>query len=392
MISLRYYLDARKAPRKMDGRWPLRLVVCKRGATAMMATQVYLKREEWDAAAQRVARPHPQRSGLNNYLDQLRIKLEEILRQLVLSGEAAPLGAAQIRDLLAARILGSGPVLSLADYYRRIQNEKTPQTAIHFANAWKAFCKVDARVQTLPLAALTPELVRKIDRGLLERVSIGTRNNYIAKLTQVAKRAHREGLLQEDAGRDVRLQYVIPKSRALTAEQLRAFFALEPGTERAREALDLFKLSFYLRGMNGVDISKAGPGDIFNGRLLYERTKTGRSYSIKIEPETEAIIARRGSSLHLFAPMANFASYSRYIQDVDATLKTLAKGADLPPVTMYWARHTFASLVILAGGTMEILAGALGHAYGPRITAGYVTLQQRQVDEAVRRVFDYIAG
>lgn len=180
------------------------------------------------------------------------------------------------------------------------------------------------------------------------------------------------------------------KSRALTAEQLRAFFALEPATERAREALDLFKLSFYLRGMNGVDISKAGPGDIFNGRLLYERTKTGRPYSVKIEPETEAIIARRGNSLHLFAPMANFASYARYIQDVDANLKTLAKAADLPPVTMYWARHTFASLVIETGGTMEILAGALGHAYGPRITAGYVTLQQRQVDEAVRRVFDYI--
>ena len=175
------------------------------------------------------------------------------------------------------------------------------------------------------------------------------------------------------------------------AEQLRAFFALEPATERAREALDLFKLSFYLRGMNGVDISKAGPGDIFNGRLLYERTKTGRPYSVKIEPETEAIIARRGNSLHLFAPMANFASYARYIQDVDANLKTLAKAADLPPVTMYWARHTFASLVIETGGTMEILAGALGHSYGPRITAGYVTLQQRQVDEAVRRVFDYIS-
>lgn len=390
MISLRYYLDTRKAPRKYDGRWPLRLVVCKRGETAMMPTQVHLTREEWDAAAQRVTRHHPQRAGLNNYLDQLRVKLEDMVRQMVLTGEAAPLNAAQIRDALAARILDAGPGLSLAEYYRKVQDEKTPQTARHFENAWKAFLKVDKRLASLPLSALSPELVGRIDRGLLSRVSLNSRNNYIAKLLQVAKRAHREGLLQEDPGRDVRLQYVIPKSRALTAEQLRLFLSLQPETERAQEALDLFRLSFFLRGINGVDIAKAGPEDVYNGRLLYDRAKTGKAYSVKLEPEALEVIGRRGDRLHLFAPMAKFSDYGRYIQDVNEKLRALAVGNGLPPVTMYWARHTFASLVIETGGTMEILAGALGHSYGPRITAGYVTIQQRQVDEAVRKVFDYI--
>jgi hypothetical protein len=390
LISFRYYLDTRKAPRKRDGRHPLKLVVSKRGAAAMMPTVVHLAPQEWDADAQRVTRAHPQRAAINNYLDQLRMKVEDQIRALVLSGEAAPLSAYQIRDLLAGRILDAGPGISLAEYYRKVQEEKTPQTARHFENAWRAFVKIDKRVATMPLSALNADLVRRLDRGLRGLVAINSRNNYIAKLTQVAKRAHREGLVQEDAGREIHLQYVIPKSRALDAEQLRQFFALEPATERAREALDLFKLSFYLRGMNGVDISEAGPGDIFNGRLLYDRRKTGRPYSVKIEPETEALIAARGDRAHLFAPMAKYADYSRYIQDVNEKLRNLAKGAGLPPVTMYWARHTFASLVIETGGTMEILAGALGHSYGPRVTAGYVTLQQRQVDEAVRRVFDYI--
>ena len=356
----------------------------------MMQTAVHLQPAEWDADAQRVTRAHQQRAAINNYLDQLRMRVEEQVRALILSGEAAPLDAYQVRDWLAARVLDSGPGVTLAEYYRKVQEDKTPQTARHFENAWRAFLKIDKRVNTLPLSSLNSDLVRRLDRGLRGRVAINTRNNYIAKLTQVAKRAHREGLVQEDAGREIQLQYVIPKSRALDAEQLRQFFALEPGTERGREALDLFKLSFYLRGMNGVDISQAGPGDIFNGRLLYDRKKTGRPYSVKIEPETAALIAARGDSLHLFAPMAKYADYSRYIQDANEKLRNLAKGAGLPPVTMYWARHTFASLVIETGGTMEILAGALGHSYGPRVTAGYVTIQQRQVDEAVRKVFDYI--
>ncbi len=393
MITLRYYLDTRKPPRKMDGRWPLKLVVCKRGQTAMMSVAVFLTREEWDVEGQRVKRAHPQRAAINNYLDQLRIRMEEQLRALILAGDAAPMTAGQIRDWIQERTLATKPGVTLADYYQQIRSEKTGRTSTLFLNAWRTFVRLEPRVATIPLSGLTADLVKRIDRKLVAQYAPNTRNVYITKLMQVSKRAHREGLLPDDPGRVVRLQYVIPRSRALTVEQLRILFFAEPTAPREREALDLFKLSFYLRGMNGIDISKATPGDIFNGRILYERSKTSRGYSVKVEPEAAEIIARYQDGEHLFAPLARFTNYQNYIQDVNDWLRTYCKAHGLPDgVTMYWARHTFASLVIETGGTMEILAGALGHSYGPKITAGYVTIQQRQVDEAVRRVFDYVAG
>lgn len=393
MITLRYYLDARRKSGRPDGKHTIKLAVTKRGRTALLPVCAYATREEWDPAAQRLrGRSVGSVAQLNRYLAMMMVKFEDALRELILSGEAAPLSAYDVRDRLEAAVFESGPGLTLGEYYDKVTEEKHGATKVAFRNARTMFTRAAPRIMEKPLASFTDKDVARIDAYMQAHLAPNTRNTYIAKLTQVTKRAHREGLTSADAGRAVKMKTVIPKSRALTLEQLRVFLAADPATERGREALDLFKLSFYLRAMNAVDISKTGPDDIYNGRLGYTRAKTGKEYSVKLEPEALEIIARRGDRKHLFAPMAAFATQDRYIQDVNRCLRSLAKGNGLPPVTMYWARHTFASLLIESGSTMEITAGALGHSYGPRITAGYVTIQQRQVDDAVRKVYDLVAG
>lgn len=392
MITLRYYLDARRKSGRPDGKHTIKLAVTKRGRTALLPVCAFATRDEWDPAAQRLrGRNVGSVAQLNRYLAMMMVKFEDALRELILSGEAAPLTAYDVRDRLEAAVFESGPGLTLGEYYDKVTEEKRGATKVAFRNARTMFARAVPRIMEKPLASFTDKDVSRIDAYMQAHLAPNTRNTYIAKLTQVTKRAHREGLMSADAGRAVKMKTVIPKSRALTLEQLRVFLAADPATERGREALDLFKLSFYLRAMNAVDIAKAGPDNIYNGRLGYTRSKTGKDYSVKLEPEAQEIIARRGDRRHLFAPMAAFATQARYIQDVNRCLRSLAAGNGLPPVTMYWARHTFASLLIESGSTMEITAGALGHSYGPRITAGYVTIQQRQVDDAVRKVYDLVA-
>lgn len=392
LISLRYYLDTRRPSRRPDGKYPIKLAVTKRGQTALLPVAAYATREEWDPAAQRLrGRSIGNVAQLNRYLAMMMVRFEDALRDLILSGDAAPLTAYDVRDRLEAAIMETGPGETLGEYYDKIMNEKHGATKVAFRNARAMFAKALPRVMEKPLSSVSDRDVARIDAYLQAHLAPNTRNTYIAKLTQVTKRAHREGRMHADAGRGIKMKTVIPKSRALTLPQLRAFLAIEPGTDRGREAMDLFRLSFYLRAMNAIDIAKAGPDNIYNGRLGYTRSKTGKDYSVKLEPEALEIIGRRGDARHLFAPMAAFSTPDRYLQEVNRSLRSLAAGNGLPPVTMYWARHTFASLLIESGSTMEITAGALGHSYGPRITAGYVTIQQRQVDDAVRKVYDLVA-
>lgn len=391
MISLRFYLDTRRPSRRPDGRFPLKLAITKRGDTALLPVAAFATREEWNQDLQRMRGRMGRDLEVNRYLVQLLVKCDDLVQRMVLSGEAAPLTASGVRDRLAEVLLDSGPGQSLGEYYARIMKEKHGATAVAFANARTSIEKADPRLMSRPLSSITEKDVARVDAYLRARLAMNTRNTYIAKLTQVLKRAHREGLNIMDAGREIKLRQAPTKSRALTVEQLRAILGAQPERDRAREALDFFRLSFYLRAMNPIDLWKTTPDAIFNGRLIYTRSKTGKDYSVRVEPEAQRILDERSDGSRLIASMAGH-DYDNYLQDTDDELRILSKALKLPPVTMYWARHTFATLLMEIGTPVELIAAALGHSYGPRVTMGYINIRQKQVDDAVRRLFDYVAG
>lgn len=391
MISLRYYLDTRTPSRRPDGRFPLKLAVTKHGDTALLPVMAYATREEWDAKGQRLKGGRLGDAGkVNSYLARMMLRFEDVLRDLVESDAAGPaLTARQVRDILRQRCFDEGVGATLGEYYQKVLEEKHGSTRTAFERARASFEKAVPRLMDLPLAAVSTREVDRVDAWLRAHLAPNTRNTYISKLTQVMKRAFREGLNHADAGRNVKLRLMETKSRALTAAQLRTLLDAEPDTDLGREALDFFRLSFYLRAINPVDLMRVTPDDIFNGRLMYERAKTGKSYSVRIEPEAQAIMDRRSDSWRIWAPVRG-RELRNYQQDLNDALRRIAKGLDLPPVTMYWARHTFASLMLETGAPIETIAAALGHSYGPRVTMGYVTIREKAVDDAVRGLLDYI--
>ena len=392
MISLRYYLDTRKPSRRPDGKFPLKLAVTRHGDTALLPVLAYASRDEWDAKAQRLKGGRWGDAGkTNQYLAKVMIRAEDLVRELILSSEVAVMTPIQIRDRLAEKVLDAGVGRTLGEYYDKVTAEKKGATRRAFELARVAYEKAVPRIMSRPLSSITTADVAKIDAWLSSKLAPNTRNTYIAKLTQVLKRAHKEGFISADAGRDVKLKPVTTRSRALTVDQLRTFLALEPGTEAGKVALDFFRLSFYLRAMNPVDLAKAKTGQIFNGRLHYVRSKTGKDYSVKVEPEAQEIIDRRSDGEHLLAETAG-RDYHTHLLHVDENLRVLAKGNGLPPVTMYWARHTFATLMVEIGIPIEMVAAALGHSYGPKVTMSYVSIREKQVDDAVRKLYDYVAG
>ena len=64
------------------------------------------------------------------------------------------------------------------------------------------------------------------------------------------------------------------------------------GEDFIKEYQDMFMLMFYLIGVNSIDLYKASPDSIVDGRFEYKRSKTGRLFSIKVEPEAMEIIER----------------------------------------------------------------------------------------------------
>ena len=193
-------------------------------------------------------------------------------------------------------------------------------------------------------------------------------------------------LMTKDPFQGIRLSREATRKRALSLENIRLLFTMQPEKPLQAVALDVFRLSFLLIGMNPVDLFAMGaPVD---GRVEYRRAKTGRLYSVKLEPEALALIEKyrgRGARLLEFWPGVNF---NTSIHRIKRALHAL----DVPfasELTIYWARHTWATLAAGLDVPKETIAAALGHGANT-VTDVYIDFDRRKVDAANRRVIDLV--
>ena len=136
-----------------------------------------------------------------------------------------------------------------------------------------------------------------------------------------------------------------------------------------------FMFSFRMFGMNFADMCDLEKNDMQDGRILYKRNKTGKTFNLKISNEAQQIIDYYSSgneSKYLF-PILNEHIHKTPTQIKDRTHKVLKKvNKDLKtiagllsiktPITFYVARHSSATTLKRNGISTEIISEALGHA------------------------------
>ncbi len=191
------------------------------------------------------------------------------------------------------------------------------------------------------------------------------------------------------------------RKRSLTVEELRKLFAypVEPYAEIYR---DMFKLIFFLVGINTIDLHglKAITHD---GRIEYKRAKTHRLYSIKVEPETLEIIKKYHGTNGLLCIADRWNDSRNFRHQLNKALKRIGEverqgrggkkiiTAEWPELTTYFARHTWATIAYNdLQIPKDIIAQALGHSSSETVTDIYLDKDPKLVDAANRRVLDWV--
>lgn len=192
------------------------------------------------------------------------------------------------------------------------------------------------------------------------------------------------------------------RKRSLTIEEIRLLkdYPCEKHLEFYR---DIFMLIFYLIGINLEDLLFLTKDNINNGRIEYYRHKTGKLFSIKIEPEAQAILDKYKGDKYLLNIMDNRNDYTSFTTSIDRALKQiggvsiLERGKKVrnplfPKLSTYWARHSWATLAAELDIPKETISAGLGHEIGSDVTSIYIKFDQKKVDDANRRVIDYVFG
>lgn len=189
------------------------------------------------------------------------------------------------------------------------------------------------------------------------------------------------------------------RKRSMAVEELRRLFDY-PVEDYAEIYRDMFRLIFMLVGINSVDLH--GLKSITrDGRIEYKRAKTGRLYSIKVEPEAREIINKYRGKNGLLCIADRWIDSRNFRHQCNKALQKIGqverKGrggkktitAEFEGVSTYWARHTWATIAASLDIPKDTIAAALGHG-GDTVTDIYIDFDQKKVDAANRRVLDWV--
>ncbi len=141
---------------------------------------------------------------------------------------------------------------------------------------------------------------------------------------------------------------------------------LVPALDFAR---DMFMMSFMLRGMSFIDMAYLKKTDLKNGYIVYRRRKTGQQLTIEWTKEMQEILDKypENDSDYLLPIIKNRDINDRNIYrntsyNINRNLKIIAQKVGLTvPLTLYVARHSWASVAKAKGIPLSVISEGMGH-------------------------------
>lgn len=161
-----------------------------------------------------------------------------------------------------------------------------------------------------------------------------------------------------------------------------------------RLAVALFSFSYFMGGINFVDMAYLTSKNIVGGRLIYTRRKTGKLINLPLSSEALSVLEAKNSigGNYLFpilspshkTELMKLNRLHKVITKVNRVLKQIGEELNLPvKLTTYVARHSFATVLKREGVSTSIICETLGHS-SEKVTQIYLdSFENSQIDEAL---------
>lgn len=195
--------------------------------------------------------------------------------------------------------------------------------------------------------------------------------------------------------RGIKIPQAAPKYTDISRADFQRIRNLKPDCKRLELGRNIWLLSFYLCGLNLVDLTRLG--EELRGQVLrFERQKTSGhtrtscpvSFTIPEEARPLIMWADR-AGIFRERTQTEYKSLQRY---VNRCISLVAENVGIKGSFSYYsARHTFAQMGLMAGVHLELIEHLLGHSVKTsRPIFSYLHIMQEQADKAVQEIIDYI--
>lgn len=241
---------------------------------------------------------------------------------------------------------------------------------------------------------------------LLEGAKTNTVGNYFRSIRAIYNKAIKAKIVERSTYPffDISIKQERTAKRALSIDDIKrvANLPLNPKTP-IWNAQNYFLLSFSLIGISFTDLAYLKPQNLVKGRISYKRRKTHKNYNIALTAFSQRILdLYKGSNstylLPILPPNLDEDSIeakkqiTQSLRIINKYLKRIGTSCDLEnPLTSYVGRHTWATTAKRLGYSNELIAEAMGHEYGNKITNIYLdNFDQSVIDELNEKVINQL--
>lgn len=362
-----------KEPRA-DGSLPVKLRIIHSRKVRYFPLGRHVHKKDWNESAGRFARSYPGWREENDRLLEYEQRAAVAVRKFEMERQVFTF------ERFKAEVFSAAKNTAVAwEYIESIQVELKAAGKLGNAAVYRSCAnRVRAFRSKSVLADIDRAWLSAFERFLLTTCSGGGASAIMRTLRASCNHAERSG--QMPRGWSPFSEYSISHlkgrgiKKALTLDEIRALESADvPPTHRV--SIDLFLLSFYLRGANMSDIAAIKHSDISGGRLVYFRKKTGGRFSMAVTEKAQAIFDKYYIPGELYAaPVLKMRKHVTAVQireRVRCVLEKLNKqlrevaaaiGINTECLTFYSARHSYATALERKGVSRAVISQALGHA------------------------------
>ncbi|WP_423147006.1 phage integrase SAM-like domain-containing protein [Rubrolithibacter danxiaensis] len=400
-------LDERRS--KADNVYPVIIRVIHNRKNTSIATGIRVQKDYWDEQSSQLKRTHPNFSVVNPTLLETYLKVQRVIHQLE---EVREFSFEALKERLSEQPEAS-KVYSKVSFNEFSKN--LVQDLISINRSGNAIVYRTASNRLITFADNKQIKFKDIDYNLLEGfknslvkdgVKTNTVHNYFRTIRAIYNKAIKAKLIDRSfyPFHDVKVKLERTAKRAVPVDCIKKLHELELKTNaRQWHARNYFILSFSLIGISFTDMAYLTSKSIIKGRLIYKRRKTHKTYDIKLTAIAIQIfkLYQGRNSKYLLPILPSSVAedsmeakkiISQWIKTTNKWLRKIGEDCGLEDdLTTYVTRHSWATCAKRLGYSIELIAEAMGHEHGNRITNIYLdSFDQSVVDEVNEKVIKSI--
>lgn len=252
---------------------------------------------------------------------------------------------------------------------KELEDNRQISTAANYKSTLKSF-KRFRNGKNIALSKINDKVIQQYEAYLKnEGIKMNTVSFYMRVMRAVYNRAVEDGLAAEkQLFKNVYTGIDKTEKRAVPLQTIKAIKELYMPSRALHFARDMFLFSFYTRGMSFVDMAYLKKTDLDNGILTYKRRKTKQQLSIKWEKCMQDIVNKWPSYNEYLLPIITTAGkdertqYKSCQKNVNQQLRKISKMLKMRKgITMYVARHSWASIAKNMNIPLGVISDSMGH-------------------------------